>query len=185
MMNEIWKPVRYYEGLYEISNYGRIKSIERVVADKNGKSKTIHEKYLFQHNNGRGYLFVNLWKDNKSKREYIHRLVALTFIDNPDNKPQVNHKDEDKQNNYVDNLEWCDCKYNNNYGTHNQRAAESFLNNGKNCYKVKQFSLEGEYIATYRSMREAERLNNLANGSLSAYFKNHCSQWGGYKWERA
>lgn len=109
MINEVWKPVKYYEGLYEISNYGRVKSIERVTQDKNGKNKVVHEKYITQHDNGRGYLFVSLWKDNKEKKEYVHRLVAITFIPNPEKLPQVNHIDEDKQNNYVDNLEWCTC----------------------------------------------------------------------------
>ena len=130
MINEVWKPVKYYEGLYEISNYGRVKSIERVIQDKNGKNKVVHEKYITQHDNGRGYLFVSLWKDNKTKKEYVHRLVAITFIPNPEKLPQVNHIDEDKQNNYVDNLEWCICQYNNNYGTHIDRLIETCKNNG-------------------------------------------------------
>lgn len=177
-MNEVWKDVVHYEGLYEISNFGRVRN------KKTQKIKVQKSNYNKKTGKG-GYLFVDLWKHNKGRREYVHRLVAMAFIPNPDNKPQVNHKDEIKTNNEVSNLEWVTVKENNNYGTHKQRATENFLNNGKNCYKVKQFSLEGEYIATYRSMREAERLNNLANGSLSAYFKNHYSQWGGYKWERA
>ena len=170
--NEIWMDIKGYEGKYKVSNQGRVYSIRS-------------NKYLAIGNNRKGYLYVRLWKDNIEKKEYIHRLVARHFIPNPNNLPQVNHKDENKENNRVENLEWCDAKYNNNYGSHSKRVAEGYLNGGKNCYKVKQFSLEGEYIATYRSMREAERLNNLANGSLSAYFKNHYSQWGGYKWERA
>lgn len=172
MNNEIWKDIKGYEGKYKVSNQGRVYSIRS-------------HKYLATGNNGKGYLYVSLWKDNLEKKEYIHRLVARHFLPNPNNLPQVNHKDENKENNRVENLEWCNSTYNNNYGTHTERQTESYLNGGKNCHKVKQLSLEGEYIATYRSMREAERLNNLANGSLSAYFKNHYSQWGGYKWERA
>ena len=130
MLNEIWKAVRYYEGLYEVSNYGRVRSLERIVIDKNGKCKTVHGKFLTQHDNGRGYLFVNLYKNDKCKREYVHRLVALAFIENPNKLPQVNHKDEDKQNNYVENLEWCDSKYNNNYGNHISKMISTCTKNG-------------------------------------------------------
>ena len=132
MLNELWKPVKYYEGSYEISNYGRVKSIERTVYKQDGVTVCGHikEHYVTQHDNGHGYLFVNLWKNNKSKREYVHRLVALTFIDNPDNLPQVNHKDEDKQNNCVENLEWCTQKYNNTYGTKLERQVYTSKNNG-------------------------------------------------------
>lgn len=132
MINEIWKPIKYYEGLYTVSNYGRVKSLERDVFMPDGIKKNGHikEHYVSQHDNGRGYLFVVLYKNNKSKKEYVHRLVALTFIDNPQHFPQVNHKDEDKQNNYVENLEWCDSTYNNTYGSHVQRMVETCRNNG-------------------------------------------------------
>ena len=169
--NEIWMDIKGYEGKYKVSNMGRVYSIRS-------------HKYLAIRNNGRGYLYVSLWKDNKEKKEYLHRLVARHFIPNPNNLPQVNHKDENKENNSWDNLEWCDASYNNNYGTHTQRAAEGYLNNGTNCCKVKQFTLEGEYIATYRSMREAERLNNLGNGVISQMFKKGYKQTGGFHWEK-
>jgi hypothetical protein len=130
MLNEVWKPIKYYEDSYMVSNYGRVKSIERTLYRPDGTvCGYIKEHYVSQHDNGRGYLFVNLYKNNKAKREYVHRLVALTFIDNPNNLPQVNHKDEDKQNNFVDNLEWCDCAYNNSYGTKIARTIETCRNN--------------------------------------------------------
>ena len=171
MKQEIWMDVKGYEGKYKVSNQGRVYSVRS-------------HKYLSMSNNGRGYLSVQLWRDNQGKREYIHRLVARHFIPNPLGLPQVNHKDENKENNCVDNLEWCHNDYNNAYGTKRERQGETLLNNGKTSHKVKQFTLNGEYIATYRSMREAERMNNLANGSLSAYFRNGYQQWGGYKWEK-
>ena len=171
MEKEVWRDIKGYDGKYKISNLGRVYSLKS-------------HRYLSIGSNGRGYLHVSLWRNNKEKKEYIHRLVALHFIPNPNNLPQVNHKDENKENNCVDNLEWCDAKYNNNYGAHNERAAQTRVKNGVNSYKVKQFSLDGEYIATYRSMREAERMNNMANGSLSKYFLNGYSQWCGYRWER-
>ena len=171
-MTEIFKDIPYYDGMYQISNLGRVYSKKS-------------NRFLAIKDNGRGYQQVQLWKNNKGKHEYIHRLVALAFIPNPDNLPQVNHKDEDKLNNCVDNLEWCDCKYNNNYGTARERGRETLLNRGCNCTKVNQYDLDGNYIATYRSMREAERVNGLANGSLSATFKNNYKQWGGYIWKKA
>lgn len=158
MINEVWKPVKYYEGLYEISNYGRVKSIERVIQDKNGKNKVVHEKYITQHDNGRGYLFVSLWKDNKTKKEYVHRLVAITFIPNPEKLPQVNHIDEDKQNNYVDNLEWCTCQYNNNYGTHIDRLIETCKNNGI-------------YDMSSKRMKENNPNKGQYKGGLNGYAK--------------
>lgn len=130
MKDEIWKDCKHYEGLYQVSNYGRVKSLERDVVGKNGMIIHVKEKYMIQRDNGHGYLFVNLWKYNKGRHEYVHRLVAMAFIPNPENKPTVNHKDEDKQNNHVDNLEWMTYEENNNYGTHNERGTETRRKNG-------------------------------------------------------
>lgn len=168
---EIWKDVIGFEGKYKVSDQGRVYSIQS-------------HKYLALGNNGKDYLFVNLWYDGKSKREYVHRLVARHFIPNPNGLPQVNHKDQNKQNNCADNLEWCDNTYNNAYGDKRKRQGETLLNNGKTSYKVKQFSLDGEYIATYRSMREAERMNNLTNGLISQMFRKGYTQAGGFRWEK-
>ena len=171
MLEEIWKEIPNYNGAYLISNYGRVYSK--------------HKKgYLAQTTNNNGYLKVSLWKDNKGKNEYVHRLVALAFIPNPEGFPQVNHMDEDKQNNYVENLEWCDNSYNNTYGTKRQRQGETLLNNGKTSYRVNQYDLDGNFIATYRSMREAERINHLGNGAISACLRKGYKQWGGYRWEK-
>ena len=186
-MEEVWKDIKGYEGKYQVSNLGQVKSLDVIIEYTNkygNKSKQLHKgKIISQHDNGYGYMSVMLWKDNKSKNFYIHRLVAEAFIPNPYNLSQVNHIDENKQNNSIDNLEWCDVKYNNNYGTKNKRSVETLLNNGKNSYYVKQYSVEGVYINQYRSLREAERENNLSNGSISAYFRYNQSQCGGYCWE--
>lgn len=117
MEKEIWKDVKHYEGLYRISNFGRVWSVHK-------------QDYKVPHTKENGYMFVQLYKNGVMKNEYIHRLVALTFIPNPKNLPQVNHKDEDKSNNSVNNLEWCDCKYNNNYGTARERIVRSNTSNG-------------------------------------------------------
>jgi len=115
MNNEIWKPVIGYEGLYEVSNLGRVKSIPRV--GTKGGILSLKERA--------GYYCVDLSKNDSRSTIDVHRLVAKAFIDNQSNLPQVNHKDENKHNNHVDNLEWCTCKYNINYGTSLQRMVET------------------------------------------------------------
>lgn len=108
---ELFKAIEGYEGLYEVSNLGNVKSLRRGIILKPGKA--------------RGYLKVNLRKDNKSQYFAVHRLVAMVFIPNPENLPYVNHKDENPSNNCVENLEWCSAQYNNTYGTAIKRRVET------------------------------------------------------------
>lgn len=114
---EIWKDIEEYENLYQVSSIGRVKSL-------NYNHTTGKDRILKPAKDIYGYLYVSLCKQGKIKTHRIHRLVAEAFIPNPNNFPQVNHKNEDKTNNYVSNLEWCDRKYNCNYGTRNKRIAE-------------------------------------------------------------
>lgn len=109
-MEEIWKEIQDYPG-YKVSNLGRVMNK--------------HGRIMKPSNHKQGYKLIGLKKDKKLYCRQVHRLVALAFIPNPDNLPQVNHKDECKTNNCVDNLEWCDAKYNINYGTGIQRHAAS------------------------------------------------------------
>ena len=111
---EEWKDIKGYEGIYQISNKGRVKSL-----------KFNKENILIPAKHNRGYLFINLCKNGKVKKYLIHRLVAEAFLPNPDNLPQVNHKDENKLNNNVENLEWCSNKYNVNYGSRNEKASKN------------------------------------------------------------
>ena len=109
---EIWKDIQGYEGLYQVSNYGNVKSLNYRMTGK--------ERILKSGKTVNGYLAVDLCKNGKRKHSLIHRLVAQAFLENPNNYPQVNHKDENKQNNHVSNLEFCTSFYNMNYGTRNE-----------------------------------------------------------------
>ena len=106
-------------GLYQVSNLGNVKSLSKFHKTKNGYYSKEHN--IKQFYNERGYAMVGISKEWKKKKIFVHRLVVETFLPNPNNLPQVNHKDENKNNNCVNNLEWCTCKYNCNYGTRNQR----------------------------------------------------------------
>lgn len=124
-MTEVWKDIAGFEGKYQVSNFGNVKRIAHRVCRKNNRYLTLKEKIVKQHYDYHGYKKVHLWKDNTDKPFFVHRLVAFAFIDNPNNYPQINHKDENKENNAVSNLEWCTALYNANYGTKKERTRES------------------------------------------------------------
>ena len=139
MNKEIWLPIKDYEN-YEISNLGRVRK---------------KDKILKQYKNDKGYLYVSLSKNNKRKLFRVHRLVAITFIENPNNLPEVNHKDEDKTNNKVENLEWCTRLYNMKYGNTQEKATKTRYK------KINQYDLSGNLIKTWDSIKEAtETLKN-------------------------
>ena len=152
MRTEIWKTAIYddvvYEGLYQVSNLGNILSLNY--------RNTGRAELMNPWEDKDGYLKIGLRKNRKTDFILVHRLVAQTFLPNPDNLPQVNHKDENKANNRVENLEWCDGKYNHNYGTINQRSSKANTN-GKLSKPVLQLSLTGELIREYPSANECGR----------------------------
>ena len=171
-MEEIWKDIKGYEGLYKISNFGNVYSLNI----KRNKKLSM---------NRHGYLYVDLMKNKVRKHFYTHRLVAEAFIENTNNLPQVNHKDECKTNNCVENLEWCDQKYNNNYGTHTQRMICTQLNRKDVSKVVLQFDLNGNFIKEYCSSREAARTlgNRDFCSSISKCSKGIFKTAYGYKWK--
>lgn len=156
-MKEIFKPIKGYEGLYEISNLGNVKSLSRN-GKGIGKGKSRKETILKPQKNNVGYLFVCLCKNGIQKNFTIHRLVAEAFIPNPNNYTEVNHKDENKTNNYIDNLEWCTHKYNLNYGNYNKNM--SIIKYGKHSgwgKSIFQYSKDGKLIKVYKTMTEAAK----------------------------
>lgn len=127
---EQWKDVVGYEGLYEVSNLGRVRSLDRKIKYKNS-FKTVKGKYIQQRYEPYGHLMVRLCKDGKKKQYYVHRLVAQAFLPNPYNLPCINHKNEIPDDNRPENLEWCTVAYNNTYGTRIEREIETKVRNGK------------------------------------------------------
>ncbi|WP_405320527.1 NUMOD4 motif-containing HNH endonuclease, partial [Frisingicoccus sp.] len=161
---EVWKDIAGYEGLYQISNLGRVKSIERWQYNPVCKdSKQYHPEKIKipserkRKNAKQGYLALQLYKDNKGKNCYIHRLVAEAFIPNPDNKETVNHINGDKHDNRVENLEWSTYRENNVHAYKTGLNDETHRRNCKGSYPVEQYDKDMNLIAVYPSMREAER----------------------------
>ena len=149
---------------YQVSNFGNIKNI---------KKNVLMSTYLKKN----GYTVVKLSKEGKAFECKIHRLVATAFIDNPNNLPFVNHKDEIKSNNCSDNLEWCDSIYNNNYGTRSKRQSEKIK------VSVKQYSLNNIFIQEYPSIKEAGENTNNNPDNISNCLSGRTKTSGGYIWK--
>lgn len=158
-------------GLYEVSNFGRVKSLSKVISCWNGFSTityTIPEKILAQRKRS-GYLAVGLTKNKTQTTFFVHRLVAEAFVPNLDNLPCVNHKDKNKLNNHIDNLEWCDYKYNNSYGTRTKRT----------CKPVKCI----ETGIVYDSTVQAGKLTGINRVYITNCCNNKKLSAGGYHWK--
>lgn len=184
MENEIWKDIPGYEGLYQVSNLGRVKSLSRTIYRKNGQLVNLKGKYLSSCFDRYGYKIVVLSK-YKKKTKTVHRLVALSFINNPYNLPEIDHIDGNRNNNKVENLRWVTRKQNANNPISKIRyskAAKVLMN-----YKVLRKSVnqikDGKIIAEYESMREAERKTKIAHSSIKKAIIGKIKHAGGYKWE--
>lgn len=192
-MEEVWKEIPGFEGYYEASTLGNIRSVDRIlncvwgkVYPAKGKQKSI-SRYKS------GYLYVNLYKDHKTYKFQVHRLVAFTFIPNPDNKPCIDHIDGDRTNNKVDNLRWCTHKENANNPITVKRLAESYHSESRNskisessrrrAKPVIQLSLSGEPIKEWRSADIASNELHICRPTIYMCIHGKNNHAGGYKWK--
>ena len=181
-MEEVWKPVKGYEGIYEVSSLGRFKSLERDVESTfYGRPRTLHlkEKILKQQQHPKGYMLISIGTGEDKVTLKMHRVVAEAFIPNPHNLPEVNHKNEQPDDNRVENLEWCDHAYNNAYGNHGYRIAQA---TGK---RVRQLTRDGQIVDEYYSANEAARRTGISiDGICRCCLKRkRYKTAGGYRWE--
>lgn len=175
-MEEIWKDIKGYEGLYQVSNLGRVKSLKRIVFSKLGKQQTIYERILKNKVHKNGYLEVNLNSNGIPKTTKVHRLVAEAFIPNNNNYKEINHKDENKSNNIVENLEWCSSLYNANYGNRNKKMSIS------KSKSIIQYDLNNNFICEHISLTKA---GNSVGGNPQGVFlcaNNVIRKYKGYIW---
>lgn len=177
---EIWEPVKGYEGMYEVSNQGRVRSLDRIVKGNWGNERTFPGKILKLETTYQGYKRVRLSKDGKSKRFTAHRLVAETFIGKYPEGCVINHIDENKSNNQVENLEYVTQKENINHGTRTKRMAK------KQSMKIKGTHIETGKIVMFPSMMAAERETDgyFHNGHISQAVAGKLPHHRGFVWER-
>jgi hypothetical protein len=163
MTKEIWKDIEGYEGIYQVSNLGNVKSFKRG-----------SERMLKPCKDRRGYLIVDLYKNGKHKNNKIHRLVAQAFISNQENKPEINHIDEDKTNNNVDNLEWSTRKENLNHGTRNERASRIL------SIPIIATNLKTGESTEFYGSHECARQLGLHYQNITSVLKSRRKSTGGY-----
>lgn len=162
---EVWKPVVGYEGYYEVSNMGKVRSLDRDIYCKAG-GHYIKKGRILKQGNSRGYKIVKLIGKSQFTYKFVHKAVAEAFIPNPDNYPEVNHKDETRDNNRVGNLEWCTKKYNMNYGTRNERAGKAISKALKGKYVGEKSPVFGIHHS-----EESRRKNSEAHKGKPSTFK--------------
>lgn len=192
-MVEVWKDIPGYEGEYQVSNLGNVRSCDRWIYP-NGKGKWLKKGQMrFKFQAPDGYVRTALSRNGRTIHFPIHRLVAMAFIPNPLNLPFINHKDECKSNNFVfvypdgsiderkSNLEWCTAKYNCNYGTKGQMASIS-LKKVKVGIPIIQMSLNGEYIKEYQNSEKAAEENGFWRENISSCCRGEKISAHGYLW---
>ena len=178
---EVWKDIKGYEGRYQVSNMGRVKSLERKASIKGDTKRTVQERILKPYTNHNGYWRVKLCSSKGQKGFFIHRLVCEAFHENPENKPCVNHIDENKANNEASNLEWCTYKENINHGTHNARVGKAVA---KALSKpVGQYTRDGELVKVWQSTMEVQRQLGFGQGYISKVARGKLKTAYGYVWK--
>lgn len=175
---ENWIPIEGYEGWYEFSNLGNVRSLDRKVDFVDGRYATYKGKSIKQAVNSNGYLVVQLWRNSKMKMMYIHRLIAELNIPNPDNKPFVNHIDGNKLNNNPSNLEWV------TYLENVQHANATGLTPETHCARpVKQYDLKGNLIASYDSIYEAGTKTGFDKSKIGLVMRGKRKTHKGFVWK--
>lgn len=177
---EEWRVIKDYPN-YMVSSLGRVKSIDRYVNHPKGGLKLCRGQYRKPDITWDGYLRVCLSKNGKRTHKRVNRLVAEAFIQNPDNLPQVGHKDECKTNNCVSNLYWTTAKENNNHGKHNERVSKAQIN-GKCSKLVSQYTLDGEFVRDWPSAIEINRQLGYSFGNICNCCRGIYKQAYGYIW---
>lgn len=191
---EIWKDIKGYEGLYQVSNLGRVKSLERYKKTKYESFSLFKEIIKKQQTNEKGYLKVTLANNKRRKTFFVHRLVAEAFLLNPNNLPQINHKDENKQNNLIwvnedgsidynkSNLEWCTNEYNCNYGSHKNNISHKLKRHPSICKRLIQLTPNDELVSWWSSASDASEQLNIHKSCISECCKGKQLTAGGFKW---
>ena len=173
---EEWRDIKGFEGLYQVSNMGRVKSLCRTVRANTCGVRLLTERILSSCRSKSGYMLVVLCKEGKHINKMVHRLVAESFIPNPQNYTEVNHKDENKLNNNLNNLEWCNRVYNANYGTGISRCAK------KKWKAVEMINCDGLIVKRFSSAKEAERETSISRKKISLACLGKRKDAGGYLW---
>ena len=182
-MVESWKDIKGFEGYYQISNFGNVRSLDRyVINNKNGGERFINGKLMKltkvkgREESDTKYLVVNLRSYGSNKVSLVHRLVAEAFIPNPNNMPEINHKDGNKENNFVDNLEWC------TYSENNQHAIDTKLRKPRGI-PVLQYDINGILVNEYKSATDAARMTKFGRGSICHCLTGRRESYMGFVWK--
>lgn len=211
IMEEIWKDIEGYEEMYQVSNLGRVKGLERTIIRKDGKPLTIEEQILKPSLDSRGYYFVSLTKNKQPKNYRIHRLIAEAFIPNPDNKPEIDHINTVPTDNRIENLRWVTHKENMNNQTTISKMSNSqqgkhltqetkekiskslkdnpskpwlgkFGNEHPNSKPILQFTKDGDFMRKWECFSEIERNLGINHSNILKVIKGIRNHTGGYKW---
>lgn len=183
MEQEIWKDIPNYVGLYQASNTGKIRSVDRFAEFPNGKRQYRCGLILRQRTNSKGYKIVKLSKKGKAKNKFVHILVLESFVKRPNGLTQINHLDENKGNNHLNNLEYCSAKYNQNYGSCGKNKSKATINDKKRSKQVVQFTKDGVFVKKFPSLHEVERILGFQHGHIRDACNGKLRTAYGYKWQ--